>query len=62
MSIRAATCLNQVLIELCLAVRAYNKITELRRLLEIAESNYKHLGGITEEDLKQKKEQLDSEK
>uniref|UniRef100_A0A8C5YZF1 Ankyrin repeat domain-containing protein 42 n=1 Tax=Marmota marmota marmota TaxID=9994 RepID=A0A8C5YZF1_MARMA len=43
-------------------IRAYNKITELRHLLEIAESNYKHLGGITEEDLKQKKEQLESEK
>ncbi|XP_022449664.1 ankyrin repeat domain-containing protein 42 isoform X5 [Delphinapterus leucas] len=43
-------------------VRAYKKIVELRHLLEIAESNYKHLGGITEEDLKQKKEQLESEK
>ena len=43
-------------------VRAYKKIIELRHLLEIAESNYKHLGGITEEDLKQKKEQLESEK
>ncbi|XP_005379857.1 PREDICTED: ankyrin repeat domain-containing protein 42 isoform X2 [Chinchilla lanigera] len=42
--------------------RAYKKITELRHLLKIAESNYKHLGGITEEDLKQKKEQLESEK
>lgn len=31
-------------------------------MLEIAESNYKHLGGITEEDLKQKKEQLEFEK
>ncbi|XP_059786671.1 ankyrin repeat domain-containing protein 42 isoform X2 [Balaenoptera ricei] len=43
-------------------VRAYKKIVELRHLLEIAESNYKHLGGITEEDVKQKKEQLESEK
>ncbi|XP_013834650.1 ankyrin repeat domain-containing protein 42 isoform X5 [Sus scrofa] len=43
-------------------VRAYKKIIELRHLLEIAESNYKHLGGITEEDLKQKKERLESEK
>ncbi|XP_053416136.1 ankyrin repeat domain-containing protein 42 isoform X2 [Nycticebus coucang] len=43
-------------------MRAYKKITELRQLLEIAESNYKHLGGITEEDVKQKKEQLESEK
>ncbi|KAM6157490.1 ankyrin repeat domain-containing protein 42 [Rhynchocyon petersi] len=43
-------------------MRAFKKIVELRHLLEIAESNYKHLGGITEEDLKQKKEQLESEK
>ncbi|XP_063527343.1 ankyrin repeat domain-containing protein 42 isoform X9 [Pongo pygmaeus] len=43
-------------------MRAYKKIVELRHLLEIAESNYKHLGGITEEDLKQKKEHLESEK
>ncbi|XP_033061921.1 ankyrin repeat domain-containing protein 42 isoform X4 [Trachypithecus francoisi] len=43
-------------------MRAYKKIVELRHLLEIAESNYKHLGGITEEDLKRKKEQLESEK
>ncbi|KAI5193076.1 Ankyrin Repeat Domain-Containing Protein 42 [Manis pentadactyla] len=42
--------------------RAYKKIVELRHLLEIAESNYKHLGGITEEDVKQKKQQLESEK
>ncbi|XP_032151570.1 ankyrin repeat domain-containing protein 42, partial [Sapajus apella] len=43
-------------------MRAYKKVVELRHLLEIAESNYKHLGGITEEDLKQKKEQLEAEK
>nr|XP_045001628.1 ankyrin repeat domain-containing protein 42 isoform X3 [Jaculus jaculus] len=43
-------------------VRAYKKVVELRHLLEIAESNYKHLGGITEEDVKQKKKQLESEK
>ncbi|XP_027982601.1 ankyrin repeat domain-containing protein 42, partial [Eumetopias jubatus] len=43
-------------------MRAYKKIVELRHMLEIAESNYKHLGGITEEDLEQKKEQLESEK
>ncbi|VFV19914.1 ankyrin repeat domain-containing [Lynx pardinus] len=43
-------------------MRAYKKIVELRHMLEIAESNFKHLGGITEEDLKQKKEQLESEK
>nr|XP_017508734.2 ankyrin repeat domain-containing protein 42 isoform X1 [Manis javanica] len=42
--------------------RAYKKIVELRHLLEIAESNYKHLGGITEEDVKQKKQRLKSEK
>lgn len=58
----AVTHLNQVAIQLCLSVRAYKKIVELRHLLEIAESNYKHLGGITEEDVKQKKEQLESEK
>jgi hypothetical protein len=46
----------------CLSVRAHKKIVELRQLLEIAESNFKHLGGITEEDLKQKKEQLESKK
>ncbi|XP_021572602.1 ankyrin repeat domain-containing protein 42 isoform X1 [Carlito syrichta] len=43
-------------------MRAYKKIVELRHLLDIAESNYKHLGGITEEDLKQKKERLESQK
>nr|XP_045001627.1 ankyrin repeat domain-containing protein 42 isoform X2 [Jaculus jaculus] len=43
-------------------IRAYKKVVELRHLLEIAESNYKHLGGITEEDVKQKKKQLESEK
>nr|BAC26485.1 unnamed protein product [Mus musculus] len=43
-------------------MRAHKKIVELRQLLEIAESNFKHLGGITEEDLKQKKEQLESKK
>jgi hypothetical protein len=43
-------------------VRAYKKIIELRNLLKIAESNFRHLGGIIEEDLKQKKEQLESEK
>ncbi|KAM4845875.1 ankyrin repeat domain-containing protein 42 isoform 2-T2 [Thomomys bottae] len=43
-------------------MRAYKKIADLRHLLEIAESNYRHLGGITEEDLKQKKEQLEFEK
>ncbi|XP_075402492.1 ankyrin repeat domain-containing protein 42 isoform X3 [Tenrec ecaudatus] len=43
-------------------MRAYKKIVELRHLLEIAESNYKLLGGITEEELKQKKEKLEAEK
>nr|XP_012591561.1 ankyrin repeat domain-containing protein 42 [Microcebus murinus] len=43
-------------------MRAYKKIVELRHLLGIAESNYKHLGGITEEDQKQKKERFESEK
>lgn len=53
---------NLGLYSICLAVRAYKKIVELRHMLEIAESNFKHLGGITEEDLKQKKNQLESEK
>lgn len=43
-------------------MRAYKKIVELRKLLEIAESNYKQLGGITEEDVKKKKEEYQSEK
>ncbi|XP_051004903.1 ankyrin repeat domain-containing protein 42 [Acomys russatus] len=43
-------------------MRAHKKIVELRTLLEIAESNFKHLGGITEEDLTQRKEELESEK
>ncbi|XP_050010419.1 ankyrin repeat domain-containing protein 42, partial [Alexandromys fortis] len=43
-------------------MRAHKKIVELRQLLEIAESNFRHLGGITEEDLQQKKGQLESEK
>ncbi|XP_058519648.1 ankyrin repeat domain-containing protein 42 isoform X1 [Ochotona princeps] len=43
-------------------MRAYKKIVELRHLLEIAVSNYKQLGGITEEDLKQKKERIEYEK
>ncbi|OBS59689.1 hypothetical protein A6R68_09188 [Neotoma lepida] len=43
-------------------MRAHKKVVELRQLLEIAESNFKHLGGITEEDLRQKKKQLETEK
>ncbi|XP_074073110.1 ankyrin repeat domain-containing protein 42 [Macrotis lagotis] len=43
-------------------IRAYDKVIELRRLLKIAESNYKQLGGILEEDIKQKKEEQESER
>lgn len=46
----------------CLTVRAYHKIKELQRLLEIAYSNYRQLGGITEEDRKMKKEERKVEK
>lgn len=48
--------------ELCLTVRAYHKIKELQRLLEIAYSNYRQLGGITEEERKMKKEERKVEK
>ncbi|NXM88170.1 ANR42 protein, partial [Oenanthe oenanthe] len=37
-------------------MRAYHKIKELQRLLEIAYSNYRQLGGVTEEEWKMKKE------
>ncbi|XP_068786672.1 ankyrin repeat domain-containing protein 42 isoform X5 [Struthio camelus] len=43
-------------------IRAYHKIQELRQLLEIAYSNYRHLGGITEEERKMKKEERKIEK
>ncbi|XP_027263453.1 ankyrin repeat domain-containing protein 42 isoform X2 [Cricetulus griseus] len=43
-------------------MRAHKKIVELKQFLEIAESNFKYLGGIIEEDLQQKKELLESEK
>ncbi|XP_051048205.1 ankyrin repeat domain-containing protein 42 isoform X2 [Phodopus roborovskii] len=43
-------------------MRAHKKIVDLRQLLEIAKSNFKHLGGIMEEELQQKKQQLESEK
>ncbi|XP_049636005.1 ankyrin repeat domain-containing protein 42 [Suncus etruscus] len=43
-------------------MRAYKKIVELRQLLEIAESNYKQLGGITEDDIKKRKEEQQFEK
>ncbi|XP_039418672.1 ankyrin repeat domain-containing protein 42 isoform X2 [Corvus cornix cornix] len=43
-------------------IRAYHKIKELQRLLEIAYSNYRQLGGITEEERKMKKEEKKVEK
>lgn len=43
-------------------VRAYKKIGELQRLLNIAQANYKQLGGIMEEDRKKRKEEKASEK
>ncbi|XP_037232671.1 ankyrin repeat domain-containing protein 42 isoform X3 [Falco rusticolus] len=43
-------------------MRAYCKIQELKQLLEIAYSNYRQLGGITEEEKKTKKEERDVEK
>ncbi|KAM6285759.1 ankyrin repeat domain-containing protein 42 isoform 6-T10 [Spheniscus humboldti] len=43
-------------------VRAYRKIQELQQLLEIAYSNYRQLGGITEEEKKMKKEEREVEK
>ncbi|XP_075054738.1 ankyrin repeat domain-containing protein 42 isoform X2 [Mixophyes fleayi] len=42
--------------------RAYNKMRELEKLLEIAKSNFKHLGGILEEENQRKREQKESEK
>lgn len=48
--------------ELCLTVRAYDKIKELQQLLEIAYSNYRQLGGVTEEERKMKKEERKVEK
>ncbi|KAM9388504.1 ankyrin repeat domain-containing protein 42 [Phaethornis superciliosus] len=43
-------------------IRAYHKIQELHRLLEIAYSNYRQLGGITEEEKKMKIEKREAEK
>ncbi|XP_013805785.2 ankyrin repeat domain-containing protein 42 isoform X3 [Apteryx mantelli] len=43
-------------------IRAYRKIQELQQLLEIAYSNYRQLGGITEEERKMKKEEREIEK
>ncbi|XP_053312078.1 ankyrin repeat domain-containing protein 42 [Spea bombifrons] len=41
--------------------RAYKKLKELERLMEIAKNNYKHLGGILEEESQKKREQKESE-
>ncbi|PKU30288.1 hypothetical protein llap_19408 [Limosa lapponica baueri] len=43
-------------------IRAFRKIQELQHLLEIAYSNYRQLGGITEEEKKMKKEEREAEK
>ncbi|XP_064025516.1 ankyrin repeat domain-containing protein 42 isoform X1 [Pogoniulus pusillus] len=43
-------------------IRAYRKIQELQHLLEIAYSNYRQLGGITEEKKKMKKEEREVER
>ncbi|XP_026696900.1 ankyrin repeat domain-containing protein 42 isoform X1 [Athene cunicularia] len=43
-------------------IRAYGKIQEIKQLLEIANSNYRQLGGITEEEKKMKKEEREAEK
>ncbi|NXC29212.1 ANR42 protein, partial [Campylorhamphus procurvoides] len=43
-------------------IRAYYKIQELQQLLEIAYSNYRQLGGITEEERKMKREERKAEK
>ncbi|XP_025890720.1 ankyrin repeat domain-containing protein 42, partial [Nothoprocta perdicaria] len=43
-------------------IRAYRKIQELQQLLEIAYSNYRQLGGITEEERRTKKEEREMEK
>ncbi|XP_062343505.1 ankyrin repeat domain-containing protein 42 isoform X3 [Cinclus cinclus] len=43
-------------------LRAYHKIKELQWLLEIAYSNYRQLGGVTEEERKMKKEERKREK
>uniref|UniRef100_A0A8C3MME7 Uncharacterized protein n=1 Tax=Geospiza parvula TaxID=87175 RepID=A0A8C3MME7_GEOPR len=43
-------------------VRAYHKIKELQRLLEIAYSNYRQLGGVTEEEKMMRKEERKVEK
>ncbi|XP_019384089.1 PREDICTED: ankyrin repeat domain-containing protein 42 [Crocodylus porosus] len=43
-------------------IRAYQRIEELKQLLEIACSNYKQLGGITEEERVRKKEEREADK
>ncbi|KAI1903812.1 hypothetical protein AGOR_G00031060 [Albula goreensis] len=43
-------------------VRAYQKLEELRKLLEIARSNYRQLGGLLEEDVNQLKEAKEAER
>ncbi|KAG9332993.1 hypothetical protein JZ751_013948 [Albula glossodonta] len=43
-------------------VRAYQKLEELRKLLEIARSNYRQLGGLLEEDINQLKEAKEAER
>ncbi|XP_038617928.1 ankyrin repeat domain-containing protein 42 isoform X2 [Tachyglossus aculeatus] len=43
-------------------MRAHKKIGELEGLLEIARSNYKQLGGISVEDIKQKRENREAER
>ncbi|KFP70217.1 Ankyrin repeat domain-containing protein 42, partial [Acanthisitta chloris] len=43
-------------------IRAYQRIQKLQQLLEIAYTNYRQLGGITEEEKKMKKEERKFEK
>ncbi|XP_006628141.2 ankyrin repeat domain-containing protein 42 isoform X1 [Lepisosteus oculatus] len=43
-------------------MRAYRKIEEFERLLEIAKSNYRQLGGILEEDRSKRKEENQAER
>ncbi|XP_075448701.1 ankyrin repeat domain-containing protein 42 isoform X3 [Ascaphus truei] len=43
-------------------IRAYKKMKELERLMDIAKSNYKQLGGIMEEDHQREREQKESDK
>ncbi|KAG2456655.1 ANR42 protein, partial [Polypterus senegalus] len=43
-------------------MRAFKKIEDLERLLEIAKSNYRQLGGILEEDRKKRRETTEAER